>query len=184
MAFVDDYSAWVAGPTAAANQKASEAIVERALEWERRSEATFEGEKTVLVDFTRDPRRDDMTPILVRGKPISPTRKAKILGVIMDSAPIYGRHRQCGHERAEGGPGPEATVNDLAFDSKAVVRSDGDSHGRLCLEHLASRMWKFSDGGSQPGAENGSASRHGDVSYSGNRRRGSRRGHTDGGHAA
>ena len=92
MAFVDDYSAWVAGPTAAANQKTSEAIVERALEWERRSGATFEGEKTVLVDFTQDPRRDDMTPILVKGEPISPTRKAKILGVIMDSELRFEEH--------------------------------------------------------------------------------------------
>ena len=92
MTFVDDYSAWVTGPTAAVNQKAIEAIVERALEWERRSGATFEGEKTVLVHFTRDPRRNDMTPILVKGEPISPTRKAKILGVIMDSELRFKEH--------------------------------------------------------------------------------------------
>ena len=92
MAFVDDYSAWITGPTAAANRRAIEAIVERALEWERRSGATFEGEKTVLVHFTRDPRRTDTTPVLVKGEPVSPTRKAKILGVIMDSELRFKEH--------------------------------------------------------------------------------------------
>ena len=85
MAFVDDYSAWVTGPTAAANQRAVEAIADSALEWERRSGATFEGEKTMLMHFTRDPRRIHTTPVWVKGEPISPTRTAKILGLIMDS---------------------------------------------------------------------------------------------------
>ena len=84
MAFVDDYTAWVTGPTAAANRGPIEAIVERALEWERRSGATFEGDKTSLVHFTRDRRRRDMLPVMVKGEPVVPQNKAKVLGVIMD----------------------------------------------------------------------------------------------------
>ena len=68
MAFVDDYTAWATRPTAAANRGPIEAIVERALQWERRSGATFEGDKTSLVHFTRDPRRTDMVPLMVKGE--------------------------------------------------------------------------------------------------------------------
>lgn len=92
MAFVDDYTAWVTGPTAAANRGPIEAIVERALQWERKSGATFEGDKTSLVHFTRDPRRTDMTPILVKGQPVVPKDNAKVLGVVMDSALRFQEH--------------------------------------------------------------------------------------------
>jgi hypothetical protein len=92
MAFVDDYTAWVTGPTAAANRGAIEAIVERALEWERRSGATFEGDKTSLVHFTRDPRRTDTVPLMVKGESILPKSDAKILGVIMDPKLRFKEH--------------------------------------------------------------------------------------------
>ena len=85
MAFVDDYTAWVTGPSAAANRGPIEAIVERALQWERRSGATFEGEKTSFVHFTRDARRTDMIPVMVKGEPVAPKNSAQVLGVIMDS---------------------------------------------------------------------------------------------------
>jgi hypothetical protein len=45
MAFVDDYTAWVTGPTADANREGVQAIIDRAMDWERRSGATFEGTK-------------------------------------------------------------------------------------------------------------------------------------------
>jgi hypothetical protein len=38
IAFVDDFTAWVTGPTAQSNQQGIEAIINEALEWERRSE--------------------------------------------------------------------------------------------------------------------------------------------------
>ena len=84
MAFIDDYTAWVTGPTAAANRGPIKAIVERALEWERRSGATFKGDKTLVVHFTRDPRRTDTVPLMVEGEPVLPKNNAKILGVVMD----------------------------------------------------------------------------------------------------
>jgi hypothetical protein len=80
------------GPTAEANRGPIEAIVERALEWERRSGATFEGDKTSLVHFTRDPRRTDTVPVMVKGKPVLPKSNAKILGLIIDPELRYKEH--------------------------------------------------------------------------------------------
>ena len=48
MAFVDDYSAWVTGPSAEANREGIQSIIDRAIDWEKRSGATFEGERTSL----------------------------------------------------------------------------------------------------------------------------------------
>jgi hypothetical protein len=53
MAFVDDYNAWVTGPSAEANREGIQATIDQAMDWERRSGATFEGEKTVIIHFTR-----------------------------------------------------------------------------------------------------------------------------------
>lgn len=92
MAFVDDYTAWVTGPTAEANRGPMETIVERALAWERRSGATFEGDKTSLVHFTRDRRRTDTVPLMVKGEPVLPRSNAKILGVIMDPGLRFKEH--------------------------------------------------------------------------------------------
>jgi hypothetical protein len=51
IAFIDDYSAWVTGPTAEANRVGIQAVIDRALEWERRSGATFEEDKTVILVY-------------------------------------------------------------------------------------------------------------------------------------
>ena len=53
IAFVDDFTAWVTGPTAQGNRKGIEAIINDALDWERRSGATFEAEKTAVIHFTK-----------------------------------------------------------------------------------------------------------------------------------
>lgn len=50
---MDDDNAWVTGPTAEANREGIQAIIDRAMEWKRRSGATFEGKKTVIIHFTR-----------------------------------------------------------------------------------------------------------------------------------
>src|SRR5437868_3340016 len=41
MAFIDNFTAWVAGPTARSTRNGIEAIINDALAWERRSGATF-----------------------------------------------------------------------------------------------------------------------------------------------
>ena len=50
---------WPAGPSAAANYEGIQAIINRAINWEKRSGATFEGEKTMLVHFTRNAERSE-----------------------------------------------------------------------------------------------------------------------------
>ena len=92
MAFVDDYNAWVTGPSAEANREGIQAIIDRAMEWERRSGATFEGDKTVIIHFTRRPDRISSRPFTIKGEAIAPKETAKILGVILDSGLRYVQH--------------------------------------------------------------------------------------------
>ena len=92
IAFIDDYTAWVTGPTAEANTVGIQSIIDHALNWERRSGATFESEKTSLIHFTRNKERSSNTPILVKEKLVMPKETAKILGVLMDSGLRYKQH--------------------------------------------------------------------------------------------
>ena len=92
MAFVDDYSAWVTGLSAEANREGIQAIIDRAIEWERRSGATFEGEKTVIIHFTRRSDRTSTLPFMIKGEAIVPSETAKILGVTMDTQLRYKQH--------------------------------------------------------------------------------------------
>ena len=92
IAFMDDYTAWVTGPSAEANYVGIQQIVEKAVQWEKRSGATFETAKTVLVHFTRTTHRSCSAPIAFKGEAIAPKSEVKILGVIMDSALRYRNH--------------------------------------------------------------------------------------------
>ena len=92
IAFMDDYSAWVTSPSADANYISIQRILDQALQWEKRSGATFDSTKTALVHFTRTPDRSSSAPILVKGVPIPPQSEVKILGVIMDCELRYKTH--------------------------------------------------------------------------------------------
>jgi hypothetical protein len=92
MAFVDDYNAWVVGLSANANREGIQAIINRALDWEKRSGATFEGEKTTIIHFSRIAGRINTTPFIIKGKIVTPKDTAKILGVVMDSELRYKQH--------------------------------------------------------------------------------------------
>ncbi|KAG6983783.1 RNA-directed DNA polymerase from mobile element jockey [Fusarium oxysporum f. sp. conglutinans] len=92
IAFVDDYTAWVSGPTAQSNQRGIQAVIDKALDWERRSGATFEAEKTAIIHFTRYKGRVDSEPFTIKGKRVFPKDQVKILGVIMDSRLHYKQH--------------------------------------------------------------------------------------------
>jgi hypothetical protein len=72
MAFVDDFTAWVTGPTAQSNREDIKAITNEALDWEKRSGATFEVEKQ--PSYTLLPRLTNWTRglSLSRDKPLSP----------------------------------------------------------------------------------------------------------------
>ena len=92
IAFVDDYSAWVTGLTADANREGIQSIIDEALEWERRSGATFEADKTTVVHFTRNTERNNDRPFFIKGKEVKPKESAKILGVVMDAGLRYKEH--------------------------------------------------------------------------------------------
>lgn len=92
IAFVDDYTAWVTGASAEANHSNIQATIDRALDWERRSGATFEHDKTAIVHFTRTASRSSSRPFMIDGKPIQPKDSAKILGVVMDSRLRFKEH--------------------------------------------------------------------------------------------
>ncbi|KJZ69551.1 hypothetical protein HIM_11064 [Hirsutella minnesotensis 3608] len=86
VAFVDDYSAWVTGPTAESNREGIQSIVDDALDWEKRSGATFEADKMTGIHFTRLAERDSELPLTVKGSAVKPRKSVKLLGVVMDKA--------------------------------------------------------------------------------------------------
>ncbi|KAJ6436835.1 reverse transcriptase [Purpureocillium lavendulum] len=91
IAFIDDYSAWVTGRTAEANRAGIQVIIDAATDWEKRSGATFEVDKTTIVHFTRGTARNDGS-FWIKGTEVKPKASAKILGVIMDSGLRYQEH--------------------------------------------------------------------------------------------
>ncbi|KJZ71502.1 hypothetical protein HIM_09141 [Hirsutella minnesotensis 3608] len=92
IAFVDDYSAWVTGPTAESNREGLQSIIDDAISWETRSGATFEADKTSVIRFTRIAERDNDEPLTVKGKEIKPGKTVKLLGVVMDKALRFKEH--------------------------------------------------------------------------------------------
>ncbi|KAJ5100882.1 hypothetical protein N7456_006934 [Penicillium angulare] len=92
VAFVDDFTAWVTGPTAQSNRQGIEAIINEALDWERRSGATFEAEKTAIIHFAPKTRKLDHEPFTIKGQTVVPKDHVKILGVLMDTRLKYKEH--------------------------------------------------------------------------------------------
>ncbi|PWI64281.1 hypothetical protein PCL_11313 [Purpureocillium lilacinum] len=92
IAFVDDYSAWVAGKSAAANRAVIEAVIDRALAWARRSGATFESSKTAVIHFTRTAGRGSQSSFVVNEQTVQPKDTAKVLGVVLDAELRYKQH--------------------------------------------------------------------------------------------
>jgi hypothetical protein len=92
MAFIDDFTAWVAGPTARCTRNGIETIISDALDWERRSGATFEAEKTAVIHFTRKAYKADSEPFIIKGQAVEPKTHVKVLGVVMDTKLRYREH--------------------------------------------------------------------------------------------
>jgi hypothetical protein len=84
VAFVDYYTAWVVGKTAGENKERLQAIVQQATEWESRSGASIEGDKTAFIHFTRISSQPADESITVKGQEVRPTSSVKILGLVMD----------------------------------------------------------------------------------------------------
>ncbi|KMK63758.1 reverse transcriptase [Aspergillus fumigatus Z5] len=92
IAFVDDFTAWVTGPTAQSNREGIEAIINKALDWEKRSGATFEADKTAIIHFTPKAFKSDQGPFTIKGQTVEPKVHVKILGVLMDTRLKYKEH--------------------------------------------------------------------------------------------
>ncbi|EFY84914.1 reverse transcriptase, putative [Metarhizium acridum CQMa 102] len=92
IAFVDDYTAWVTGPTAEENRAGIQSIIDDALKWEARSGATFKANKTAVIHFTRTASRSSDDAYLIKGKEVKPKSSVKVLGVVMDTNLRYKEH--------------------------------------------------------------------------------------------
>jgi hypothetical protein len=92
MALVDDFTAWVTGPTAQSNREGIEAIISEALDWEKRSGATFEADKTAIIHFTPKAYKLDQGPFTIKGQTVEPKGHVKILGVLIDTKLKYKGH--------------------------------------------------------------------------------------------
>jgi hypothetical protein len=79
----------VTGPTAQSNREGIEAIINEALDWERRSGATFEAEKTAIIHFTPKAYKSKQVPFIIKGQAVEPKDHVKILGVLMDTRLKY-----------------------------------------------------------------------------------------------
>ena len=62
------------------------------VEWERRSGATFEAEKTAIIHFTPKAYKSEQEPFTIKGQTVEPKDHVKILGVIMDTRLKYKEH--------------------------------------------------------------------------------------------
>ncbi|RYP29971.1 hypothetical protein DL766_005117 [Monosporascus sp. MC13-8B] len=74
------------------NREGIEAIINEALDWEKRSGATFEAEKTAIIHFTRKPYKSESEPFTIKGQTVQPKDYVKILGVVMDAKIKYKEH--------------------------------------------------------------------------------------------
>lgn len=78
------------GPTARSNREGIEAIINQTPDWERRSGATVEAEKTAIIHFAPKTYKWNRSLLPSKDKPLSPKgRPRKILGVLMDTRLKY-----------------------------------------------------------------------------------------------
>jgi ribonuclease HI len=89
---VDDFSAWVTGPTAQSNREGIEAIIAEALDWEKRSGAIFGADKTAIIHFAPKVHKTDQETFTIKGQTVIPRDHVKILGVLMDTRLKYKEH--------------------------------------------------------------------------------------------
>jgi ribonuclease HI len=92
IAFIDDFTAWVASPTVELNRNRLQAIIDSALDWEQRSGATFEADKTAIIHFTRNAKKLTNEPFTIKGRDVYPKDHVKILGLVMDTRLKYKQH--------------------------------------------------------------------------------------------
>ena len=67
------------------NCKDIQAIINRVINWEKQSSATFKSEKTILVHFIRNIEWTNITLFIIKGKTVTLRYTAKILGVVINA---------------------------------------------------------------------------------------------------
>ena len=104
MAFVDDFTAWVTGPSIKSNiQRIQEKILPPTEKWSQESGALFEPDKTQLIHFTRRRKQDEneLLPLVFMGSEISPVSEIKLLGVMIDRKLSFRSHARRAAKRGE-----------------------------------------------------------------------------------
>jgi ribonuclease HI len=104
MGFVDDYTAWVVGNSAEENTaRLQETVIPRVTDWEKKSGATFEANKTQLIHFTRNRANAQrpFTAVGMNGASITPQATVKVLGVHLDEQLRMNKHTQKAAQRAK-----------------------------------------------------------------------------------
>jgi hypothetical protein len=61
------------GPTAHSNRAGIASVIKTAMEWEKKSGATFKADKTYFIHFTRSNPKIDTLPAVVKGQAVHPT---------------------------------------------------------------------------------------------------------------
>jgi hypothetical protein len=80
------------GPIAESNYEGTQRIVDRAIQWEKGSGATFESDKTSFIHFTRTSTRSSETPVQIKDQLVPIKSKVKLLGLTMDPKLRFHRH--------------------------------------------------------------------------------------------
>jgi len=138
---VDDFTAWVTGPTVESNRDGTKEIIKKALDWERRSGATFEAEKTAIIHFTRKAYKSDSEPFAIRGQLVRPKTQVKVLGMIMDAGLKYKEHiARAATKGFEGCNGAAEAQGSYSEDSEAAIHSHGGPGRGLRLKRMDARM--------------------------------------------
>lgn len=97
IAFVDDFSAWVTGPSIKENEeRLQERIIPHVQRWANESGSVFQAKKTMMTHFTRHKKKlkkESVAPgVLMNGTTIKSSKNIKILGVILDQRLRYTEH--------------------------------------------------------------------------------------------
>jgi hypothetical protein len=79
IAVVDDFTTWVTGRTARSNREGLEAIVRDAPDWETRSGATINIQKTAITHFVPKSYKTNSQPFIIQGQTIEPHDHVKVL---------------------------------------------------------------------------------------------------------
>lgn len=95
LGFVDDYSAWTVGNSAAENtEKLQREVIPRVEQWAKESGAVFEASKTGLIHFVRPQGKveEDLPPLNFQVQVIVPSKTVKLLGVVLDNRMTFKQH--------------------------------------------------------------------------------------------